>query len=665
MQVANGCSLMDAASVSQAPLEDSCRFFLPLSRCLERVDVISSSLPPELRLHSKRCKNTRRSFRPYEERGMRIKRMLLRLPIGQLAAHGYALGPECGYDTAVLGTADFLSTSRPSSVLEILSGSFHQHDQCIPYPPSLDLGRGCSRGATGHRLSLLYAHRLGPVFAPPFNARLLCHRTNATRLHSAPTHDALDFGTPAPLRAFCHSAAQADATYESDVRTYIYSIHLTALHLRGRLQSTSHQPTSCVLDLPRPRSSAASIPRSSVAAEALRGGEEASDLPRYDQRLGIGPGRGWAVDVDDDAFRSSRYDDDNPALIATFAVQHLLSCWIPAFSIRCTASPSRSTRAEFASCFDVVTACALRTPSRALPCAGAFPLFSLLLAFSVPASTPACVIRAFASRRIGSSPLAQSRVVGLFLLAHPRTATNRRVARARRVEAPGSRSPTFLSRHHHPPSSLRRCDDMLRFTGRTYLRRDSLSSASSLVQPGGGYGLRISALPSFLLPPVILVCSPRCDSFPFLVLLADHLVISSLSFSCRPTPSRNRGCCTPSSPPTTRPHCQHGDLFRFVEFGKSQDLLVRGGPSARRSRRTSSCNGAVDNSHLFPARPRRSSPPYLSAMPAACVPVSPLPRGRKRAVVSECHRVDDGERRMKKEIAQHSMKTDTQRGEEE
>ncbi|KAJ6454834.1 hypothetical protein C8R45DRAFT_1222704 [Mycena sanguinolenta] len=90
-----------------------------------------------------------------------------------------------------------------------------------------------------------------------------------------------------------------------------------------------------------------------------------------------------------------------------------------------------------------------------------------------PASPPACVVRAFASRRIGSLPLAQSRVGSAYggslglskevgrrveeynvvrFYSRPRTALNEQAASARRVEASGSRSPALVP---HPPGRCR------------------------------------------------------------------------------------------------------------------------------------------------------------------------------------------------------------------
>ncbi|KAJ6454795.1 hypothetical protein C8R45DRAFT_598058 [Mycena sanguinolenta] len=198
--------------------------------------------------------------------------MLLRVSFTSAAAHGYALRPECGYDTArtgVLGTADFLSTSRLSPVSEIFSGSFHRHDECIPYPPSLDLGRGCSRGATCHRTSLhgsVPSSRLHPTHASSAAAATLLIYTRLQR-----TTARYDPHTTTPWTAPRRLLSVLSATPQRPMRTTPVRIQHppcgSASSARRRLRSTS-----CVLDLPRLRSSAASIPRSPAAVAALRRG---------------------------------------------------------------------------------------------------------------------------------------------------------------------------------------------------------------------------------------------------------------------------------------------------------------------------------------------------------------------------------------------------------
>ncbi|KAJ6454783.1 hypothetical protein C8R45DRAFT_597934 [Mycena sanguinolenta] len=137
----------------------------------------------------------------------------------------------------------------------------------------------------------IYVYRLGPVFAPPFDARLLCCRIHAPRLHSAPTHDcslrfprddALGFGTAALLDPLCHPAApHARATPVRMQHPHYDSaspLHTTRRRLRSR------QPTA---DKLCPRSSASSIlSRSSVRGRGSIGRAHESAVLGARERAG-------------------------------------------------------------------------------------------------------------------------------------------------------------------------------------------------------------------------------------------------------------------------------------------------------------------------------------------------------------------------------------------
>ncbi|KAJ6454835.1 hypothetical protein C8R45DRAFT_1188943 [Mycena sanguinolenta] len=152
-----------------------------------------------------------------------------------------------------------------------LSAAFHVPSRQVP--PSLDLGRGSSRGTTCHHTSLRYmcsgsvpSSRLHPTHASSAAAATLLIYTRLQRTTARYDPHRTTPWTP-PRRLLSVLSATPQRPMRATPVRIQHPPCGSASSARRRLRSTS-----CVLDLPRLRSSAASIPRSPAAVAALRRG---------------------------------------------------------------------------------------------------------------------------------------------------------------------------------------------------------------------------------------------------------------------------------------------------------------------------------------------------------------------------------------------------------